>query len=278
VAAALLEKQGLTRHKNFSPRINARKEKEESGSKVVPVFASRIATVKPSATRRAVADPLLAPPKAREVSDFPQNAARASNAARTMAREREEARRGEARRYDLARPISLREEERAADDFTSKAAAKPTHFDAELVEMNRKGEPEDYAVTCTKFHENLKATGKQLFFVEPPREKKLFYWENHLAPMELMTPVAVDVYSKLNRANGWKSAKQKQQEKMCEQYVRRNGDGESENKNENMPSNIFEESDEGVYPEHIVVKTHSLGPVRNLYQETISSVFDPLGR
>lgn len=91
-----------------------------------------------------------------------------------------------------------------------------------------------------------------------------------------MKPVAVDTYATLNRASGWKISKQKQEEKMhADQNKPLQTSSSLETENfKNMPSSIFQEND-SVYPDHINIKPHSLGDVRNLYQETIPSVFDP---
>ena len=95
--------------------------------------------------------------------------------------------------------------------------------------------------------------------------------------MEVMKPVAVDTYATLNRASGWKISKQKQEEKMhADQNKPLQNSSSLETENfKNMPSSIFQESDSEAYPAHINIKLHSLGDVRNLYQETIPSVFDP---
>lgn len=101
VAAALLKKQGLNRQQDHSSSAKAQKEYEENTLKVEPVFSSRIATTKPSATRRAATDPRLAPLESLELADHPENAARGARAAHKMARERETVKRAETRKHDL---------------------------------------------------------------------------------------------------------------------------------------------------------------------------------
>jgi len=281
VAAAPAEKR-LQQQNNLSLGASAktRKENEEFQAKGEKgVIASRIATTKPSASRRAITDPLLAPKQSHTLSEFPKNAARASKASHKMAREQEEVKRAAMRKYDLAVPLAARQEHKPAGVSPEKAESKvSTYSVTDLAAIKLKNESDDYAVTYSKFQQSLKATCEQLFFVEPPHEKKLFYWENHVAPMELMAPVAVDAYSKLNRACGWKSSMQKHDENILSVRHANRKSLERAGGGENKPSNIFEESDAGVYPEHIVIKTRSLGAVRNAYQETIPSVFDAYGR
>jgi len=101
VAAALLEKQGLNRQQDHSSSAKAQKEYEENTLTVERVFSSRIATTKPSATRRAATDPRLAPLESMELVDHPENAARGARAAHKMARARETVKRAETRKHDL---------------------------------------------------------------------------------------------------------------------------------------------------------------------------------
>lgn len=230
-----------------------------------PIPKKRVADKKASAVRRARPDALLVERKSTHVD--PETAARGSDFASKLAFKQEAAIKLRSDQFDLTQPINIISTTFKADDKDSRADLFIDQNDLESVHISfpETSCKDDFALADSLFKQSLRQTRDTIFFAEPPREKQLFHWENHVAPMETMQPVAVDTYFKLSRVSRWKDSMTSQEFKMKDRSAGRQDVEDL--------GNIFCEDEETAYPQ-VVVRTSTLGRPRNIYQETIASVFD----
>ncbi len=120
-----------------------------------------------------------------------------------------------------------------------------------------------YSAQQKRYENKLKSKRDQLFFVECAKEKQLFHWVNHEAPMEEVRPVALDCFVKSKRVQLWKKM---QDDKMLT-YI-----GSTKDDPNIWNDSSFKEAFPQVFPEEA---GNRLGKKCNPHQETIQSVFAP---
>ena len=220
--------------------------------------------------------------------DAPISAAKQQRAHLVASQQREtlvQAKRSADARYDLELPLAhapaftvdparadaytLRHDEgyaarHAREQESHKRQSDAMAAEAAVAEAQRTEEQElqKYRVSQKNFQQQLRHTGQTLFNVEPRKEKKLFYWKNHEAPMEEVRPVALSSYSGANRVHQWRDSRKEKA---------RGHIGSSRDQPELWVDSNFDNAFPP--PKPYDAAAHLLGKRVDPYQETIISVF-----
>jgi hypothetical protein len=125
-----------------------------------------------------------------------------------------------------------------------------------------------YKKNCTEISEKV-------FTFEPPKEKKLFHWVNHKAEMEETEPIAVLNYNNM-KLNSDKLIKWKEKKSLLHNVRETENSPSTTNADTNLfDENNFENEIGYVKINHSIDDVLSkLGKKKNLFQETIASVFE----
>jgi hypothetical protein len=225
--------------------------------------SAKVGSIKPSSLRRTASSKIFASKEIRAIS--PRTSAHVAVIAQAAVQHRSEQVNSRNGKHDLLQPIGFRaisssqtrDSPVLADKVDPGAAALLADRKDEMVanEMMR------------HFTHNLNNTRERLFYIEPPREKELFHWVDHVAPMEKMEPVAVNTYFSLGRAARWKEKHLEHCEVQTRVYGHATDDAEV--------SDLFDEEKNAAVFSDLTIRTSTLPPGRNVYEETIPSVFDP---